>query len=403
MIDSLADQLPCFFIATLEDRTVLEVNQTLAQRLGYDKHELRGKKMDTLLTVATSIFQQTHLMPLLKMQGFAEEIFISLKTRSGDEVPVLINVKRVEQEGLANIAYVGIEVQNRKRFEEELIAARKAAEQALHDNSALSKAKKELEHNLEALDQHMSLVEKHNHELLQFNKVITHDLQEPLRKMMLFGNMLRQGTSIPVASVTERLLESLTRMSIITSGLQQYMWLNDTHPKLTMVDLRKVLATVLDRLREEFPAVVLQLDLGELRPIIADESQMHVLFYQLLSNVVRFRKPGAEAKAKLQMHTIELNKFRSLEGRYKYTEFIRIELCDSGIGLNHDNTEKAFDLFKRLHAESGTGLGLALCKKIVDMHHGEIQIDGEEGKGATVSILLPVSIQEHSREKSIVS
>lgn len=196
------DHMPCFCLSTSEDGILVNVNETLARRLGYAKDELTGKKMDVLLTVPTRIFQQTHFTPLLKMQGFADEIFISLRTKAGDEVPVLINAKRTQEDGVSSFTYVGLEVQNRKRFEEELIGARKAAEKALYDNSELSAAKRELERHLEALDQQMGLVKKHNQELLQFSKVITHDLQEPLRKMSLFGNMLRQGTSIKVETVT---------------------------------------------------------------------------------------------------------------------------------------------------------------------------------------------------------
>ncbi len=292
------DHMPCFCLSTSEDGILVNVNETLARRLGYAKDELTGKKMDVLLTVPTRIFQQTHFTPLLKMQGFADEIFISLRTKAGDEVPVLINAKRTQEDGVSSFTYVGLEVQNRKRFEEELIGARKAAEKALYDNSELSAAKRELERHLEALDQQMGLVKKHNQELLQFSKVITHDLQEPLRKMSLFGNMLRQGTSIKVETVTERLLDALSKMRIITAGLQQYMWLNDATPKLTLVDLSKVLSAEIARLQAEFPEANLRVSFGELQPVIADEAQMHVLFYQLLSNVIRFRKPGLNAEAK---------------------------------------------------------------------------------------------------------
>jgi signal transduction histidine kinase len=170
-----------------------------------------------------------------------------------------------------------------------------------------------------------------------------------------------------------------------------------------MVDLGEILTEEITRLNTEFPAANLIVEFGKLQPVIADKAQMHVLFYQLLSNVVRFRKPGADARAKLLMHTQELNKYRSLEGRYKYTEFIRLELQDSGIGLEAKAAGKAFELFSRLHMEGGTGIGLALCRKIVDMHRGEISISGKEGEGATVSVLLPARIQEHSRHGSIVT
>jgi signal transduction histidine kinase len=103
------------------------------------------------------------------------------------------------------------------------------------------------------------------------------------------------------------------------------------------------------------------------------------------------------------MHIQELNRYRSLEGQFKYTEFVRLELHDFGVGMGNEGADRAFELFHRLHADGGTGLGLALCRKIIEMHEGEISIRGKEEEGTTVCILMPVSIQEAGSNKSVSS
>src|ERR1044072_3391538 len=90
----LPDQAPCLYFSSADDGTLLEVNERLCTVLQYHRDELVGKKNEILFTISTRIFQQTHFFPLLKMQGHAEEIYISLQRKDGEQVPVLINAER---------------------------------------------------------------------------------------------------------------------------------------------------------------------------------------------------------------------------------------------------------------------------------------------------------------------
>jgi sigma-B regulation protein RsbU (phosphoserine phosphatase) len=388
------DHAPCFYFSCREEGILLRVNNTLCERLGYNQEELEGKSVDQILTIASRIFRQTHFGPMLRLRGHAEEIFITLKTKDGEEVPILFNARQ-EQDDAGGYAHIGIEVQNRKRYEDEIIAARKAAEAALQDNSVLTETKQELEKHLETLDQQMFQIRKHNRELVQLNKIVTHDLQEPIRKLSVFANMLQKGwDGEATQNVLPRLVGAVNQMRHVTSGLQQYMWLSETAVTLTLVDLEKLLMEVRTQLLEEHPDVELLIDAGELSPILADEPQVRILFYQLLSNVIRFRKEGHPARAQLRQVGLTLNKYRSIEGRYKYTEFTKLELSDSGVGFVNEFADTAFDLFRRLHSNGGQGIGLALCRKVAEKHYGEISIAAQEGKGATVTVLLPVNIPE---------
>ncbi|HWJ89950.1 MAG TPA: ATP-binding protein, partial [Flavisolibacter sp.] len=117
--------------------------------------------------------------------------------------------------------------------------------------------------------------------------------------------------------------------------------------------------------------------------------QMHLLFYQLFENAIRFRKEGTRAKIKFEAKRLMKNRFRNIEGKYRYAPFFQIDINDDGIGFAAEFKDEAFELFKRMHKQSGLGLGLSLCKKIIDNHEGMISIDTVPGKGTTVSILLP--------------
>jgi sigma-B regulation protein RsbU (phosphoserine phosphatase) len=394
-MDAALRTAPCYYFSCREDGTLLDVNDALYTRLGYSRPELEEKKADTLFTIATRIFFQTHLGPMLKMQGQASEIFISLQTKEGDSVPVLVNAKRSEGEGETSLAFVGIEVQNRKRFEDELINARKLAEDALQDNTALATTKQELETRLSELDYQISLVSKQNNELRQLNKVITHDLQEPLRKLSVFSNLvLNPSPNFPLQTIGEKLQVALSHMRLIVSGLQQYMWLTDTMLQPAIVDIAQLVEDIKEQLQDEHPSTSLLFEVFCEHPVFADEAQIKILLYQLLSNVVRFRKEGNVARARISGIGLMLNKYKAIEGKYKYAQFTRLQVTDEGLGFNNDYHEKAFELFKRLHAESGIGIGLALCRKIADNHGGSISISSQEGIGSVVTVLFPEAVQQ---------
>lgn len=390
MTETYFDHAPCLFFSTADDGTILQVNDRLCAALQYTREELTGKKAELFYTVPTKIFQQTHFFPLLKMQGHAEEIFITLKAKDGSELPALINAERKLSDNRFVNLYAGIVVYNRKKFEEELITAKKLAEKTLADNTELAEAKNELQRKTEELDLRIYLANKQNEELRQFNRVVTHDMQEPIRKLTVFANMLpEENLSLEQTLLLQKLKRITATMKNLLSGLQQYVWLTDNGLVIGEVNLSKTLLMVQEQLKREFPGVQLTIRQKNLQPFSADSEQMPLLFYQLLSNVIRFRKNKDQATATISTDTIQLNQFRNVEGKYKYIDFVRIKVEDEGVGFDPQYKSKVFDLFKKLHAESGQGIGLALCKKIAENHQGSISIESTAGKGTIVTILLP--------------
>ena len=385
------DQAPCLFFSTTDDGTLSDVNDTLCIYLQYVRSDLVGKKVDSIYSLATRIFQQTHLYPLLKMQGYAEEIFVTLRTKDGSDLPVLLNATRKTVEGIFIYVYVGIVVRNRKKFEDELIAAKKAAEMALRESTALQEAQLALQQHTESLEQQIRLVKAQHDELQQFGRVVTHDMQEPLRKLSVFSSMLQKDIlSEDSQKAMEKISQVLEQMGNLLSGLQQFIWLNEKQIILESIDPKQLLKGIVEQLRKDNPAVEMDIKTDKLHVFEGDQAQMQVLFYELLSNVIRFRKPGQPAQASITSNELQLNKFQHVDGRYQYESYLRITIKDTGIGFDGTYKQQIFKLFQRLHKESGRGVGLSLCKKIMDHHHGSITIDSQVNIGTTVTILLPL-------------
>lgn len=390
----LHDLAPCLYFSTADNGSIGEVNDFLCTCLQYSQEELVGKKVDRIFTLATRIFQQTHLFPLLKMQGHAEEIYLTLRRRDGEELPVLINAKRSEDPDAAVNYFAGIVVQHRRLYEDELIAAKKAAETALQENTVLQAAKEDLQRHSELLDSQMTLLNKQNEELRQFNRIVTHDMQEPLRKLTLFTNLLLEEDRKEEQSKNLKKIGRITeQMKFLLSGLQQFIWITENPPKRVPVELASVVEKVYEQLQMEWPGIHLNMKTEGLRAIAADYDQLYLLFHQLLTNAVQFRKEGQGAVVCIVAETIRMNQFRTVEDKYRYVDFFRIRLQDQGIGFAPEYKAQVFELFRRLHDHSGRGVGLALCKKIVEIHGGSIAIDSVKDGGTTVTILLPVSAE----------
>jgi len=389
MNDHLKDA-PFVYFTSKDDGTIAEVNETFCKKSGYTSTELIGGKIESILTLPTRIFFQTHLIPLVKMQGYAEEIFITLLAKDGSEIPLLFNCQRKIVDEAARTIFAGIIVHHRKKFEDELVAAKRAAEKALHENIDLLKTKLELQQHAEKLDEQMSVVNRQNEEWLQFNRVVTHDLQEPIRKLHVFTNLFSEANTETNKQTIEKIHKVAQQMRSIVSGLQQYVWLTETNIKPTEINIEGLISEAIAQLRAEHPDVNIQLTMEGHFLVEADKEQMLFLLFQILSNSIRFRKQGNNVHVKITGTTLYRNKFKALNEKYKYVEQLKLQITDDGIGFDPAYSHQAFLLFKKLHDRSGRGVGLALCRKIVENHNGSIMIDSEQNKGTTVTILLPL-------------
>jgi PAS domain S-box-containing protein len=240
----------------------------------------------------------------------------------------------------------------------------------------------------ETIAQKTDELTRSNAELEQFAFVASHDLQEPLRKIQAFGDRLvtKVSQSLPqeAQDYLQRMQNAAARMSTLISDLLTFSRVIRRSDPLVPVDLSTVARGVLSDLEVRIEKSGAVLDIGELPTLDADPMQMHQLLLNLISNALKFQL----AKAK-PMVTIRSRKFNTASGE----PHCEISVQDNGIGFEEKYMDKIFAVFQRLHGRSeyeGTGVGLAVCRRITDRHHGTITARSALGQGSTFIVTLPM-------------
>ena len=254
----------------------------------------------------------------------------------------------------------------------------------------------EVEANQIELERRLVALKKSNSELEQFAYVASHDLQEPLRKIVSFGERLTYKYADKVGDegkfFVERMTNAANRMQTLIQGLLTYSRVSSHSEAFESVDLKIILKQVLNDLELKIKEKQATITFENLPIINAQSFQMYQLFQNLLTNALKFTKsevlPVITIKCRLAT-PLELKDNSTLS---PFGNYYRITVNDNGIGLEAEYSERIFALFQRLHGRSeyeGTGLGLAICRKIVEGHHGQIKATGILGVGAEFIIYLP--------------
>ncbi|HKH63596.1 MAG TPA: response regulator [Flavitalea sp.] len=236
-------------------------------------------------------------------------------------------------------------------------------------------------------------LETRNAELGQYASLASHDLQEPLRKIVTFSRILddKYLANMPDAhKYMSKVINSAERMRSLIDDLLNYSKLS-VQLQFSKLDLNEILATTLADLEILIEEKGAEVTTSGLPKIEAVPGQMRQLFQNLISNALKFSKANSIPKVKIWSERVSeksLNAVPSSKG-----EFVRIFIEDNGIGFDELYLDKIFTIFQRLHVRSdyeGTGIGLAIVKKIVEKHDGIIGAKSKEGLGATFFIILPI-------------
>lgn len=283
---------------------------------------------------------------------------------------------------------------------------------ALHDEHGnvvgFSKVTRDLTEKKQAEDklvQYARQLEAQNRELQQFAYAAAHDMKEPLRKIQLYYSAIsgEHGAETSPAQQREymkRSADAAQRMQLLIDDLLTYTRIAGTTEHLHPVDLNEIVADAIAQFQDSIEQAGATVRCGHLPQVRGIRFQLIQLFANLLSNALKYRSTERPCDIQISYTTVRLPDRANVYGAER---FYRIDFRDNGIGFRPDEEEKIFDLFERLHGRdkySGTGMGLAICRRIMENNHGLIRAKGSPGEGAVFQIFFRVESQGRTGQGS---
>ncbi|GIK54724.1 MAG: PAS domain S-box protein [Chloroflexi bacterium] len=333
----------------------VEVNDAFGQITGFHREEVLGHNAQQLRLWYDEA-ERDYALDILRRDGIIQDLEVRFRRKSG---AMGIGILTTERLYINNVFCNLISLQD--------ITQRKQAELLLEN------------YNRE--------LERSNSELQEFAYVASHDLQEPLRKIQTFGNRLqtRYAAVLDVAGqdYLDRMIKAAARMQILITDLLAYSHVTTEAQPFSRVDLHEVMQGVLSDLELQIQRCEGEVLVSPLPTIEADPIQMRQLLQNLLSNGLKYHQPDKPARVQV---TAEM---MAQHGR----PLCQLTVADNGIGFDEQYAEQIFGIFQRLHGRheyEGSGVGLAICKKIVERHGGTITAHSLVGQGATFVVTLPV-------------
>ncbi|GGF29493.1 PAS domain-containing sensor histidine kinase [Flavobacterium limi] len=248
----------------------------------------------------------------------------------------------------------------------------------------ISEERQHSEELLKLVEQRTAELKRSNDDLKQFGHVISHDLKEPLRKISMFSNLLLESADSShlskIMQYAQKINKSSARVSEMIDAILNYsssgsLDLNE------IVDLNEVLQSVNEDLELKIKDKNAIVEYASMPHLCGSNTLLYQLFLNLISNSLKFSRPGSDPIIKIEYQTTH--------------ESLHIFITDNGIGIAAENSQRIFNTFERLHSKDeyeGTGLGLSLCRKIVERHKGEIKLIPSENQGAVFEIIFPINI-----------
>jgi PAS domain S-box-containing protein len=355
-MDELLNNAPCGFLIFTQGK-ITEANVRLLEILGYERGELVSLPVEKIFSVAGRIFYQTHFYPLLKLKNKIDEVYLSLRTKNGEDIPVMVNAVRRERDGQIYNDCVFFEMKQRDQYENELLQAKKEAE-------AATLAKNE------------------------FLQVVSHELRTPLTAIVGWAQILESGKLDPagIKRASETIKRSVKAQSQLIEDILDYARITAGKMRLEVmpVDLEKIAREVIELIAPAASAkeITIETDFHSKDLVSADPSRLQQVLWNLLLNAIKFTPKGGRVTVKLE----------------RINSHVEISVSDTGKGISAELLPFVFDRMtqaddSKTGRSSGLGLGLAIVRHIVELHGGTIRAESSgEGSGATFTVSLQVRV-----------
>jgi len=397
--EELYENAPCGYLSTLPDGMIVRVNQTFLTWIGYSREDLlAGKRVQDLLSVGGRIFYETHLAPLLRMQGFVNEIAFDLTCADGRQLPVLANsVQKRDAQGIPLLNRITMfNATDRRKYERELLAARKAAET---NAEALRRLNETLEERVacevaERMKAEEALRQAQKMEAVgQLTGGIAHDFNNLLT--IVVGNIELLQRHLPeeagrLRRAADNAMQGAQRAATLTQRLLAFSRRQPLEPK--PIDANKLVSGMSELLRRTLGETIsLETVLaGGLWRTHADPNQLENAILNLAVNARDAMPGGGMLTIETANAHLDEAYVAELPEAVPPGQYVLIAVADTGTGMDKSTMERVFEpFFTTKEAGKGTGLGLSQVYGFVRQSGGHVRIYSERGEGTTVKIYLP--------------
>lgn len=355
----VVETAPYGVVVSDEAGRIVLSNPQAEEMFGYRREEFLEATIEDLVPrrlreVHRGMRRSFHDEPSPRPMGVGRDLHA--RRRDGSEFPVEIALTPLPGEGGQLVLSTIVDITRRKRSEDELL-------------------------------RYSRKLERSNAELESFASIASHDLQEPLRKIRMMGERLATLCGGEIGEqgrdYLDRMIRAGDNMHLLVRDLLEFSRVGIRSRGFRPVPLLEPLRDALSALELLVEESGAEIRVGDLPAAEVDETEMRQLFQNLVGNALKFRREGVAPLVEVEA-AVE---------RLPDGEFVRIEVRDNGIGFDPRYEDRIFQIFQRLHGKSefeGTGIGLAICKKIADRHDGRIRALGKPGEGAVFVVELPL-------------
>lgn len=398
-------------IAKTLDGTILSWNSGAERLYGYSTDEAVGANV-SMLDLREHRSDLSGILERIA-RGESVEHWETIRVRKdGRPVDVSVTISPIRDScgQIVAAASIARDITARKRAEKELHAlnatlearvVERTSELAAQRTAALimmqdaQEAKLRAERAEQVAQQRAEALARSNADLEQFAYIASHDLQEPLRKVQMFGDFLKQDCSRGLGETgidyVNRMQSATARMQTLISDLLMFSRVSTRGKPFAPVDLSALLGEVLSDTQVLIEEAGADVRCGDLPTLDADATQMRQLLQNLIGNAIKFHKPDASPVVAVRAELLDIEQAEDGRGTAG-GPWCRITIQDDGIGFDEKYLDRIFMPFQRLHGHDvykGTGIGLAVCRKIVERHGGTLTAHSRPGEGARFIVTLP--------------